>query len=69
MKEIPANASEIPESKEKPVDHNSQHGNHLNVVVPEDSLESSDEDVEYLNRLEEELVINRFFNKYLHSLH
>ncbi len=60
------NASEIPETKEKPVDHNAHQMNH-NSHQDEGDLEMVDEDVDYLNRLEEELAIRRFFNKYLHS--
>ena len=41
--------------------------NHNGNQDDSDLQEILDEDVDYLNRLEEELAIRRFFNKYLHS--
>lgn len=64
----------MPETNEKPVDHNVHPMNHQQMTNNNEDHEDHggdseilDEDVDYLNRLEEELAIRRFFNKYLHS--
>ncbi len=68
LKAIPNSISDVPETNEAPTNHNNMHNmNHMEEKV-EDKKVDEDEDVEYLNRLEEDLVIRKFLNKHLNSI-